>query len=164
MKRVIQAILLVWFIVVSAAILIPSYQLLFGAGDPEPAKTQAPTPPAAPSRLTFDPNLDATHQAQKLEDYKQQLAVYTEQIKGYTQEVTAYTQQVAAHKVFVDTNEKSTRRGVFELVAKGTLVTMIGTLMTGLIAYVFTSLGAGVVNNMMLVRNGKDPQPLQSIL
>ncbi|MGA9773127.1 MAG: hypothetical protein WBV94_29120 [Blastocatellia bacterium] len=163
LKRVIQAILLIWFVSINAAILIPSYQLLLTSADiANIGLSQPPAPPPLLSTIgPLDPNLDATKQAQRLEDYKQQIAVYAEQIKGYTQEVTAYTQQVAAYKTYTDANEKSGRRGVYELVVRNSLITLVGSFATTLIAYVFTNLGAGVVDNMIRMKNNRDPQPLK---
>lgn len=164
-KRVIQGILLVWFLSVNVAILVPSYKLLFGSEHTgNAARSQPPDPPPPPSPLSgvgpIDSTLDAARQAQQVEVYKQQVAAYAEQIKGYTQEVAAYTQRVAAYKTFGEAQEKAGRKGVYELVVKGSLITLLGSFATTLIGYVFASLGAGVVDNMIRVRNNRDPQPL----
>lgn len=167
LKRLIQAILLIWFIAISVAILVPSYQLLFGSDDGANAsRSQPPAPPQAPPLKPFgplDPTLNVTIQVQQVEGYKQQVSAYTEQIKGYTQQVTGYTQQLAAYKAYQDATEKSGRRGMYELVVKGSLITLLGSFVTTLIAYVFANLGAGVVNNMTLLKNGRDPQPLTAL-
>jgi hypothetical protein len=157
LKLVIQAILLIWFLAISVAILVPSYQLLFGSDDANASRPQPPAPPQPPSPVKTAGPLD---QAPQLEAYKQQIGAYAEQIKGYTQEVSGYTQQLAAYKAHQEATDKSSRRGVYELVVKGSLIVLLGSFVTALIAYVFANLGAGVVNNVSLLKNGRDPQPL----
>lgn len=166
MKRLIQAILLIWFLAVNIATLVPSYRMLFGPDDtmdlslsPPPAPPQPPPPLGASG--VFKPGLDATAQAQQVEAFKQQVNGYAEQIKGYTQEVTGYTQQMAGYKSYQEVAGKSGRRAVYELVVKGSLVTLLGSFATTLIAFVFANLGAGVVNNAMLMKNGREPNKLK---
>lgn len=164
-KRFVQVTLLIWFLVVSVAILVPSYQLLFGSNEAETAgRSQPPTPPPPPPAfstiMTLDPKLDTAKQAQQVEGYKQQVGAYAERIKGYTQEVAAYTQQVAAYKTTGEAQEKSGRRGAYELVVKGSLITVLGGFATTLLGLVFANLGAGLADNMIRMRNNHPPQSL----
>ena len=168
LKQVIQAILLIWFLAVSVAILVPSYQLLFGPDDSASAsRPEPPAPPQPPPPLTtafsLNPSLDAAKQAQQLEGYKQQVAAYAEQIKGYTQEVAAYTQQASAYKTHQEANEKSSRRSIYEVVVKGSLITLVASFITALVGFAFVNVGASLVNNMIRVRNNLQPEPLKAL-
>ncbi|HEV2861012.1 MAG TPA: hypothetical protein VGX48_08405 [Pyrinomonadaceae bacterium] len=153
LKGLIQLILIIWFVAVNAAILIPSYTLLFGPGDGPDSSAQAPAPPTPPAIGPLDPALSLDAQKQQVEAYKQQVAGFTEQVKSYTEQVSAY-------KVSTEARNKSKRVAVYETVVKGTLVGLIGSLTTALISYVFASLGAGVADNFVRMRNNAPPQPL----
>src|SRR5688572_171540 len=98
MKKLIQIILLVWFIVVNLLILGPSLYLLVAGGDDVQGQTppSAPQPPAPVSIGPLETSLNLEQQKQQIEAYKQQVAAYGEQVKSYSQQVTAYTQQVSA--------------------------------------------------------------------
>jgi hypothetical protein len=153
MKKAIQLILLAWFLTVNLFILIPSFYLLRGSSD---ETTKPPTPPAPPAAMAIgplDPSLDLEKQKQQLEVYKLQVGHYAEQVK-------TYTQQVAAAKSYQEAMPSSKRSAVYELVVKNTLITLISGFATALIAYVFTSLGANVVDNFVRMRNNEAPQPL----
>jgi hypothetical protein len=163
LKGLIQVILLVWFIVVNASILIPSWQMLYGTPDRDIANRPPPTPPLMPPAPAMPPDTqtDAAQQPQRLEVYKQQAAVYAEQVKSYANEVAAYAQQVAAYKLHEEARQKAGRVGTYELVVKGTLVTILGSFAVTLVGYVFANLGAGVVDNFARLKNGAPPQPLR---
>lgn len=166
LKPIIQVILLIWFIAVNLAILIPSYQLLFGRSEEgvtsRPQPPAPPAPPPAPVAIGQpDPKLDIEAQKQQVELSKQQVAAYAEQIKAYTQEVSAYTQQVTAYKTQEDSRAKSGRMASYEVVVKNSLVTLLGSFATTLIGYVFANLGAGVVDNLIRMKNGKPAEPLK---
>ena len=168
LKLFIQGILLAWFLAINIAILVPSYKLIFGSdGAGSAARIQPPDPPQVPAPLTgigpIDTTLDATKQTQQVEVYKQQVAAYAEQIKGYTQDVAAYTQRVAAYKTAGEVQEKAGPKGVYELVVKGSLVTLLGSFATTLIAFVFANLGAGVMNNVIRMRNSREPEALDPL-
>ena len=154
-KRLIQTILVVWFIAINVGILIPSYLLLFSAGKEAGAAQpiNAPTPPTPPNVGPLDTNLNAEAQKQQVETYKQQVAGYVEQVKSYTQ-------QVAAYKIQAETQNKGRGAVVYELVVKNTLVVLLGGFATTLIGYVFANLGAGVVDNFVRMRNNSPPQAL----
>ncbi len=156
LKKLIQGILVIWFIAINVAILIPSYGLLFDAGNesgssPQPLPT--PVPPSPPVVGPLDSTLNADGQKQQVETYKQQVAVYVEQVKSYTQQVSAY-------KIHVETRNKSMRAAIYEIVVKDTLVALIGGFATTLIGYVFANLGAGVVDNYVRMKNNAPPQAL----
>lgn len=164
-KTVIQVILLIWFLAINVAILIPSYRLIFFSPQDENSVGQqlplSPGPPPEPAPIApLDPKLEPAKQQQQVELYKQRVNLYTEQIKAYTQEVTAYTQHVAAYKVSEESRKKNDGTAVYELVVKNSLVTLLGGFATALISYVFANLGAGVVDNYIRVKNEKEPEPL----
>lgn len=166
-KKLIQVILLVWFIAINVAILVPSYQLLFGrdADDAADGQPPPPNPPATPRLAAaigpLDPALDIEKQRQQVETYKQQVGTYAEQIKAYTQEVSAYTQQLAAHKARAEAKTRTNRLAVYEAVVKNSLTTLVSGFVTAIITYVFANLGAGVVDNIIRVRNGAPPESLK---
>jgi hypothetical protein len=162
MKTAIQIILLTWFIVVNLLIIGPSFYLLLQ--QPTVATAEQPKVPSPPGDVTLaslDPALDIEKQKQQVEAYKQQVAAYTERVKVYTQQVAAYGQQVTAYKTLQDAQPSTRRAAIFELVVKGTLVTLISGFATALIAYVFTNLGATVIDNFVRMRNNQAPQPLK---
>lgn len=167
LRRLIQIILVVWFIAVNAAILIPSYQLLFGDAEGAEGRQTLPQPPrAAPAPPTvgpLDPALPVEKQKEQVEVYKQQVGAYTEHVKVYTQEVTAYTQQLAAHKAQEESKNRGNRLAVYEAVVKNSLITLISGFATGLIAVIFANLGAGVVDNIMRIRAGRAPESLKML-
>ncbi|HEY0319571.1 MAG TPA: hypothetical protein VGC66_01230 [Pyrinomonadaceae bacterium] len=163
MKTAIQLILLTWFITVNLFILIPSLFLLKSGGVDESAAIQKPPPPPPPVALAVGPldsTLDIEKQKQQVEAYKQHVGAYAEQVKAYTQQVTAYGQQVNAYKTEQETRPASRQRAVYELVIKNTLLSLIGSFATTLIAFVFTNLGATVMDNFVRVKNNQPPQPL----
>lgn len=160
MKKAIQLILLTWFITVNLFILIPSFFLLRSGGD-ETAASQPPPPPQPPQTVSvgpLDPALDIEKQKQQVEAYKQQTGVYAERVKAYAQEVSAYGQQVTAYKAQQEAKPNSRQRATYELVVKGTLLALIGGFATALLAYVFTNLGATVVDNYVRMKNNETPQ------
>lgn len=153
MKKAIQAILLSWFLIINLFILIPSFYLLSGSADDSTKPQPPPQPPAVTTIGPLDSAIDIEKQKHQLEAYKLQAGLYAEQGK-------IYAQQVTAHKTYQDALPGSRRTAVYELVVKSTLVTLISGFATALIAYVFTSLGAQVVNNQLLMRKGQPPQRL----
>ena len=162
MKTAIQVILLLWFIVVNALIIGPSAYLLVQQPTVVTAEQpKLPSPPADVTLASLDPALDVEKQKQQVEAYKQQVAAYTERVKVYTQQVASYGQQVTAYKTLHDSQPSTRRAAIYELVVKGTLVTLISGFATALIAYVFTNLGATVVDNIARMRNNQAPQPFK---
>lgn len=166
LKTLVQVILLVWFIAINVAILVPSYQLIFDPDALGPANRQVlpqpPAPPPAPAVVEQGgPAPDPQKQKQQEADYQQRVGVYTEQVKAYTQEVTAYTQQVAAHKAQEEARSKTNRLTIYGTVVKDALVTLVAGFATALIAYVFANLGAGVADNYVRVKNGQPPQSIK---
>jgi hypothetical protein len=163
MKTTIQLLLLTWFVTVNLFILIPSFTLLRSGVD-ESSATQPPHPPQPPPPVNvglLDPTLDLEKQKQQIEAYKQQVGGYAEQIKAYTQQVSAYSQQVTAYKTQQEAKPDAKRKAIYELVVKGTLLSLIASFATTLIAYVFTNLGATVVDNAIRMKNQKEPQELR---
>lgn len=156
MKRLIQVLLVGWFLAISLAILIPSYCLLLGAGDETGASTQplqTPVPPAPPVIGPLDSTLGTDAQKQQVDTYKQQVSAYVEQVKSYTQ-------QVAAYKIHSEARNKSKEAATYEIVVKDTLVMLFGGFAATLLSYVFANLGAGVVDNYVRMKNSVPPQSL----
>lgn len=163
LKRLIQITLLIWFIAINVAILVPSYRLLFATAD-NPAVQGLPTLPDAPTAPKFpEPSAtkpDPETQKQQGAEQQQQVGLYAQRVNAYTQQVAAYTQQLAALKAQRDAKDTTNRLAVYDSVVRNSLVTLVGGFATGLIAVVFANLGAQVANNFANVKRGKDPEPL----
>jgi hypothetical protein len=153
MKKVVQWILIVWFITVNLFILIPSFVLLKESREEAVKPTPPPDPPKEMTIGPLDSTLEIDRQKQQIEAYKLQVSLYAEEVKRHAQ-------QVAAHKTYIEATPASRRIAVYQLVVKESLLTLISGFATALIAYVFTSLGANVVDNFLRMRNNQAPQPL----
>jgi len=158
-RGLIQFVLLVWFVALGAAVLIPSYRLLFGRPEGEPASSPPapPVPPPAPV-VAFGAQPEAAKLQQQLETYMQQSAAYAEQVKSYTQEVAAYTQQVAAYRTHEEAKQRSGRAHDYELVARNSLLTLVATFAATLIGYVFAKLSPVLLDNYTRLKRGAPPQ------
>jgi len=135
MKIFIQILLVVWFVLVSAFIMVPSFQLLNTttadvALAPPP---RAPTPPA------------------ELDDARVTL---------YTQEVTAYVQSISAYTKHLQATATSNRQSVYELVVKDTLVSLFGQILTAFVAFAFVKVGAIVLDNRNPMRKDEPRQEI----
>jgi hypothetical protein len=151
MRTVIQAILVIWFVVISLFLFVPSFLLLTGVGLTRQTVPQPPVPPpliAALANPPSDPKLDI----KVLEELGK---TYAQQVSAYTQQVTSYKEQLAAYKVYVEASSKGTLAGAYQLVVKETLGTLLTTFATALLGYVFIKGGAGLVNNILLARRGQ---------
>lgn len=130
MIRVIQIILIAWFITVNLFILIPSYNVLEGIGH-EDAKVL----PKPPEQLPVPPNLSGSvDPAMNVETQKELIKAH---VSFYTQQVTAHNQQVDAYKKQLDSLGKTRQILVYELVIKQTIVTLIAGLTSALVAFAF---------------------------
>jgi hypothetical protein len=130
MTRVVQLILIAWFITVNLFILIPSYNVLKGIGH-EDAKVL----PKPPEPLPSPPNLSGSVNSALNAETQQELI--KAHVSFYTQQVTAHNQQIDAYKKQLDSLGRTRQIIVYELVIKQTIVTLIAGLTTALIAFAF---------------------------
>ena len=63
---------------------------------------------------------------------------------------------ISAYKTYADSAVKSHRAGVYELVVKGTLLSLLNVFITALLGYVFVTTGARMVRDYMMARYAKD--------
>ena len=100
---VVRIVLIVWFLIVSGFVLVPTYQLLCWAAGAELKRQQASLPPAPPAPLTL-PSIDSKSDVKAQEE---QVKVYVQQVAAYMQQANAYATQVTAYKAYVEANLKS---------------------------------------------------------
>lgn len=154
MVKVIQILLLIWFVVINAFILIPSYQVLQQSQNNEALVIpKPPEVPVAPKPLleVFDPNLNL----------EEQVKAYTQQISGYTQQVNAYKAYMDnAYKVYGEAANKSHGLEVYKTVVKDSLISLLSTLLSALVGFAFVKAGAELVRNYIAAKNG---QPVSQI-
>jgi hypothetical protein len=153
MKKTVQIILIIWFIIINLYILIPSFIVLQGLN----LENQSVAIPIPPSPLSLTPlNLTVS-----LDSQKEQVNAHTQQVNAYTQEVNAFIQQVNAYKAYLESSNKFNQHTKYGLVVKDTLVALLTSLLTALVSYVFINASAGLANNYILAKNNKDVQPIQ---
>ena len=130
MIRVIQIVLVAWFITVNLFILIPSYNVLKGIGHDD-----AKVLPKPPEQLPLPPNLSGSVNPTINVETQQELI--KAHVSFYTQQVTAHNQQIDAYKKQLDSLGKTRQIIVYELVIKQTIVTLIAGLTSALVAFAF---------------------------
>jgi ABC-type glycerol-3-phosphate transport system permease component len=130
MTRVVQIILIAWFLMVSLFIFIPSYNVLKGI-DQGDAKVlpKPPDPPPSP------PNLSGSVTSGLSAETQQELI--KAQVSFYTQQVATHNQQIDAYKKQLDSLGKTRQILIYELVIKQTIVTLIAGLTSALVAFAF---------------------------
>lgn len=106
----------VWFVTLSVLVIIPSCELL----DKAKATTTAQAPPA------LSPRGDTVG-----------LGQYTAKLEAYNKYLVAYASYT--------TNALAARHSAYELVVKNTLVALISSFLTSLLAFVFAKEGANLV-------------------
>lgn len=160
-KNFARVVILVWFVVISTFVLIPSYQVLWGKGRID--VTVPPQPPQLPSLKDvdwIDPKESADVLKQRFETYKQQVQFYGQRVQAYQSEVNAYTK-------YLDQETKSSSIGpptqvdAYTTVVKGTLATLLSTTLTSLLAFAFVSAGAQTVTNYVRTQKGLAPEKLE---
>jgi hypothetical protein len=158
MQKIVQTILVIWFVVVSLFLFIPGAALLL-RGDPLPAAMPNPPSPPVVSTALTDPKEIAviSRDPKVIEEISK---AWAQQVASYTQQVAAYKEQLAAYKVYADAAGKRQLSGAFQLVIKDTIVTLLSTFATALLGYVFVKGGAGLVNNLLLIRSGRPTEKL----
>lgn len=144
LQDVARVLLLVWFVVISLFILVPSFYVLQRMGElsaqPLPQPPAAPTPPEL---LPFDKTLDKEVQGKQIQS----------RVDAYQHQVTAYTQLMGAYKSQLDAQGKPPQLAVYQTVVKETLVSLITALLTALIGYVFVKEGVQVAKEYVKAKS-----------
>jgi hypothetical protein len=157
MKKFTQVTLLIWFVVINLFIFIPSFVVLLrglSAGSiAVPEMPQPPPPPEPAALLPFDSKLDASVQEAQV---KAQVDAYTQRINSYTQRVAAYGQQIVAYKSQIESG-KTRQMIVYQAVVVDTLKSLLTTLLSALVGFVFAKAGAEALSKYMAAKKG---QPL----
>ena len=160
-KNFARAVVLIWFVVISAFVLIPSYQVLWGAGRTD--VTVPPQPPQLPSLKDVDwinPKESASVLKQRLETYKQQVQLYGQRVQAYQSEVNAYTKYLD-QRARASSIGPPTQADAYATVVKGTLATLLSTTLTSLLAFAFVSAGAQTLTNYVRTQKGIAPEKLE---
>lgn len=155
MQRLIQIVLVAWFLTISLFLFVPSFLLLRG-GTAVPAFPQPPAQPPVTQTLA-NPPVDPKIEFRVLEELGK---TYGQQVTLYTQQVAAYKEHLNAYKAYIDVLGKRELTGPYQLVVKDTLSTLLSTFATALLGYVFIRGGAGLLNNVLLLRKGQPPHPI----
>ena len=127
MKQIWATTVAVWFLVVSALVLIPSYRLVFGS-----AGGNFPAPPQPPQLVASDPK-----------------EVRDLQVSLFTQQVALYNHHVTAHRASL--------LATYDQAVTKTLQPLLDKFLMGLLAYVFAKTSAQVVDNAIRLKNGQPP-------
>jgi hypothetical protein len=132
LKNTARVIILIWFVALSALVLIPSFKIFFGSGEASSPES-VPGPPKKPA-------LPASPSASEIDVYKQNVQLYGSQVQVYQSEVTAYTK-------YLEARPKSSRAGCDEcsMAVQKTLVSLLSTTLASLLAFAFVSAGAQVL-------------------
>jgi hypothetical protein len=158
MKLIIAVLVTSVFLAIALLVIVPSYGLLTAKDDAGAAEFQPPpNAPAAPGAITIppiDPKIDIE---QQIKAYTQVVAAYV--TNAYSQQAGAYGKQIDAYKSYVAATGVPRRQAIYDLVVKGTLVTLLNTILTTLLAFAFVKAGANVLNNVIRVKAG---QPVES--
>lgn len=141
MKKLIQILLIVWFVVAGGLVLISGISLIVASNGSGP---DVPAPPELPSCPTPD--------CKDVKAVQDALAVYTAKI-------AAYEKQLAAIKARADAS-KSPALDTYRAVAKETLQPLLNTILAALLGYVFVRSAATLVNNQLLMRANQQPERL----
>lgn len=158
MIKVFQYLLLVWFIVISLFIFVPSFLVLYSSWSYTDSTSEKPPEfPSPPALVPLEPlntNLDA-------ETQKRQVESLEIRVNAFTQQVNAYTQQVNAYKTYAENTGKSRSLEAYQTVVKDSLSSFLTTLLSALVAFAFAKAGAGLVDNYIRIKNGKEPQDIK---
>lgn len=142
-----RVLLIIWFIVVSLYILIPSYVVLQSVKEQDTAVTQTaqqlPTPPPTLELPAFDKGSDKDVQQKQIQS----------RVDAYQHQVTAYSHQLTAYKAQVEALGKPPRLAVYQAVVKDTLVSLITGLLTALVGYVFVKESAKVAKEYIQAKS-----------
>ena len=146
-RNLFRIILLLWFLVISAFVFVPSYKVFRDARS-EPV-SGLPGLPVAPEPESIKAGEDAKLAAQRVAAYQHQVKLFEHRIKAYEKEVDVKTAG------FVSTAD------AFELVVKDTLLTLVAQFLTALFAYVFVNAGAQVLDNRQRIKGNQAPERIR---
>jgi hypothetical protein len=127
-KSIWQIIAIIWFAIVSAIILIPSWSLVRSI-KPGQEILRPPGRPISPIENT------------DIEIYKLRVAAYKDEVEAYKQELTAYN-------TFLN-NLKINSNLTYQAVVKDTLLQLLTTFLTALLTFVFVKEGAKALANFI---------------
>jgi hypothetical protein len=139
MKKAIQILILTWFVIASTFVLIGGVHLVWSSFQSKPLNL--PDPPKAPECPVNCGNPKSLEDATKL----------------YTLQTDAYTKQLAAIRAKGDA-DRSPAQETFKAVAKDIFQPLLTTILTALLAYVFAQGAGTLINNHLLLRQGKEPE------
>lgn len=142
-----RIVLLLWFLMVSAFVFVPSFGVLRDARNS--AAPTLPELPVAPESEKIDPKEDPEVLAQRV-------ALFQQQVKIFEHQLNAYKKQVET-----ETADHVTKAEAFQMVVKDTLVTLVAQFLTALFAYVFVNAGAQVLDNRQRIQAKKAPQTIR---
>ena len=140
MTKIIQWLLLLWFAIAAAFVLIGGIILTL---ESHGTKASVPTTPILP---------DCKPKCGNAAEMEAMLKVYTAQTAAYEKQLAALKAKASA--------EQSQALETYKAVAKETIQPLLTTIFTALLGYVFVKGTATVVNNAILARSGQEPQKL----
>lgn len=144
------------FLAIALLVIAPSYGLLTAKDDGDAEKLQLPPgPPTAPGAISIppiDPKIDID---QQIKAYTQVVAAYTQVTNAYSQQAGAFGKQIDAYKAYLAVTGVPRRQAVYELVVKGTLMTLLNTILAAFLAFAFVKAGANVLNNAIRAKAGQ---------
>ena len=162
MKKTVQIILIVWFILLNLFILIPSFNLLFNYTE-ETANESIKVPdlpPAVPKLEILNSSAPEKTQDNQVKIATQQVQAYAQQIAAYTQQITAYTQEVNLEKLKMDNSKKGSAITRYNTVIKDSLLTLLGGFATAFITFAFVNAGTTLANNYLRAKNNQPVTPI----
>lgn len=148
----IRVILIGWLVIASVLLFAPAAALLFSAS--KPATTT--TAPAAPPAPTLEPLAISTDEPKELlEERGKAYATYINaQVSRYENEVAAYKEHVAAVKEASDAAARADRVGIYALVVKDTLSSLVNGLIVALTGFVFIKAGGDAAAKYQSAKRG----------
>lgn len=139
-QNVTRVLLLIWFVVISFFILVPSFFVLLRVRElGAQAQPQPPTPPQPPELPPLSKDFDKDVQGKQIES----------RVSAYQHQVAAYSHLMGAYKSQLDAQGKPSQLAVYQTVVKETLVSLITGLLTALVGYVFVTEGAKVAKEVI---------------
>lgn len=158
MKKTIQYLLIVWFIIFSLLIFVPSFLVLYeGWSYTNSTPQKAIDIPTKPEPL----KLEALNTTLDAEGQKKQIESMTSRVNAYTQEVSAYIQQLNAYKSYTENAGKWRFLEAYQNVVKDSLVSLFSTLLLSLLPFALTKVGAELVNSYIGVKHGHPPKSIK---
>lgn len=146
MKLFVQVLLLLWFVAVSALVIIPSALLLYPMVDPAIVDLTPPRPPRPP---VLSPIPDSATG----DDLVKRVARVEQEVIAYGHRVNAYEKEVAAHKDTVEAVKSLDPVSVYKAVVKDTFVDLLGKVLATLLAFAFVKVTGQAVTNAFAAKH-----------